>query len=259
MTQRFSSADRALARRLEAGHAHSAAASMTGLTVEPIGDAWAIFHQVDSPISQAIGLGMSGAGAPDDLERLEAFYHSRCSAAVIDLCTLADPGLLAMIFERGYTVREVSNVLVRRLDRAERFEKPIAVEPVAEHEFASWMRMTVQGFASTEDVPEDSPMLGEANPWPEAFFGLSEGVRAATAAMDIHDGLATLFGDATLIQARGRGLQLALIHHRLERAAQLGCDLATASVQPGGISHRNYERAGFELVYARVMVGRPKP
>jgi hypothetical protein len=75
--------------------------------------------------------------------------------------------------------------------------------------------------------------------------------------MDVHAGLATLFGDSTLVQARGHGLQLALIRHRLLRAAQLGCDLATASVVPGGVSHRNYERAGFELVYGRVMVSRP--
>jgi hypothetical protein len=74
--------------------------------------------------------------------------------------------------------------------------------------------------------------------------------------MDVHAGLATLIGDATLVPARGRGLQLALIRHRLRRAAQLGCDLASASVVPGSISHRNYERAGFHFVYARVKVSR---
>ena len=261
MTERFSGADRTLARRIEAGHAHSAAASMRGLAVERIGDSWAIFHQVDSPVSQAIGLGMDGGITPAELDRLEAFYHARGSAAVIDLCTIADPGLLAMISERGYTIREISNVVVRRLDRAEQFaETPsITIEPVAADQFPSWMRMAVEGFASTPDVPEDAAMLGSANPWPEAFFGLWDGSRAATAAMDIDAGLATLIGDATLIHARGRGLQRALIRHRLRRAAELGCDLATASVQPGSVSHRNYERAGFELLYARVMVSRAAP
>jgi GNAT superfamily N-acetyltransferase len=98
--------------------------------------------------------------------------------------------------------------------------------------------------------------MTSANPWPESFFGMLNGSRGAAAAMDVHAGLATLFGDATLVHARGHGLQLALIRHRLQRAAQLGCDLATASVVPGGISHRNYERAGFQLIYGRVMVSR---
>lgn len=261
MAELFSSADMELARRIEAGHAHSATASNQNISVETIAGGWAIFHQVNSPITQAIGIGMNGAVAPAGLDRIEAFFHSRGSAAIIDLCTLADSSLLGMIQERGYVVREISHVFVRRLDPVENFADPaplITVEPVPAHEFRSWVRMTMQGFAGQDEVPEEQvSSMASAGPWPEAFFGLWDGARGATAAMGIQAGLATLFGDATTIRARGHGLQLALIRHRLRRAAQLGCDLATASVLPGGVSHRNYERAGFQLVYARVMVSRP--
>ena len=260
MTQLFSSTDMALARRIEAGHALSATASTPGVSVEVIGGGWAIFHQIDSPMTQAIGIGINGGITPTDLDRLEAFFHSRGSAAIIDLCTLADPSLLAMIQERGYVVREISNVLVRRLDESARSDSlgpGIQVEPVAPLEFPAWVRMVVQGFAGQDDVPEEQvAMMMSANPCPESFFALLHGSRAAAAAMDVHAGLATFFGDATLIRARGHGLQPALIRHRLRRAAQLGCDLATAAVVPGGVSHRNYERAGFQLVYGRVMVAR---
>ena len=263
MTQLFSSTDRALARRIEAGHAHSAAVSTPSVSVEEIGDGWAIFHQIDSPVTQAIGVGMNGAVESGELDRLEAFFHVRGSAAIIDLCALADPSLLPMLQERGYVIREIANVLVRRLDPAEDFGDlgpSIRVEPVAAHEYPSWVRTVMQGFAGQDDVPEEQvAMMMSANPWPESFFGVLDGSRTAAAAMDVHAGLATLFGDSTLVRARGRGLQLALIRHRLRRAAQLGCDLATASVVPGGISHRNYERGGFELVYGRVMLGRACP
>ncbi len=122
MTQLFSSTDMALARRVEAGHAHSATASSSGVSVEVIAGGWAIFHQVDSPVTQAIGIGLSGGMDPADLDRLEASYHDRGSAAVIDLCTLADSSLLPMFQERGYVIREISNVLVRRVDGTEEFE-----------------------------------------------------------------------------------------------------------------------------------------
>jgi hypothetical protein len=56
---------------------------------------------------------------------------------------------------------------------------------------------------------------------------------------------------------RGRGIQVASIKERLRLAAAMGCDMASASVMPGGTSHRNYERAGFQMLYARVMVARP--
>lgn len=257
MTELFSSTDMALARRIEAGHAHSAMASTRGISVEAIAGGWAIFHQADSPVTQAIGIGMSGAVPAADLDRLEAFFHSRGSAAIIDLCTLADASLVGMFQERGYTIHEISHVLVRRLDADEGFSPDIEVAAAAKHEFPAWVRLTLQGFTGQDDIPEKQvEMLASANPWPESFFGLWDSARAATAAMDVHAGLATLFGDATLVRARGRGLQLALIRHRLQRAAQLGCDLATASVLPGSVSHRNYERAGFQLVYARVMVSR---
>ena len=75
--------------------------------------------------------------------------------------------------------------------------------------------------------------------------------------MVVADGLATLVGDSTLLQARSHGIQLALIHCRLRQAAALGCDLASASVFPGSVSHRNYERAGFQFLYGRIMVALP--
>ncbi len=263
MTQLFSGTDMALARRVEAGHAHSAAVSTSDVSIEEIGGGWAIFHQVDSPVTQAIGVGMNGPVESGELDRLEAFFHGRGSAAIIDLCTLADPGLLPMLQERGYVIREITNVLVRRLSATEEFADlgpGIQVEPVVTHEYPSWVRTVMRGFAGQDDVPEEQvAMMMSANPWPESFFGMLDGSQAGAAAMDVHAGLATLFGDSTLVRARGRGLQLALIRHRLLRAAQLGCDLATASVVPGGVSHRNYERAGFELVYGRVMVSRRRP
>jgi GNAT superfamily N-acetyltransferase len=262
MTQLFSSADMALARRIEAGHAHSAMFSTRDLAVAEIAGGWAIFHAIDSPVTQAIGVGMNGPVESGDLDRLEAFYHGRGSAAIIDLCTLADESVLGLIHERGYTVREISNVLVRPLDPEEQFAiaPGVRVEPVTAHDYPAWARLVVQGFAGLDDVPEEQvAMMTSSIPWPETFFGFWDSAPGAGAAMDIHAGLATFFGDATLVQARGHGLQLALIRHRLQRAAQLECDLATASVVPGGTSHRNYERAGFQLVYGRVMLGRPLP
>ncbi|HEX5229849.1 MAG TPA: hypothetical protein VFW44_19190 [Bryobacteraceae bacterium] len=259
MTGPFSSADLALARRIEAGHAHSAAASMPDVAVETIAGGQAIFHQPGSAVTQAIGIGMHGPVDAADLDRLEAFFHSRGSDAVIDLSTLADPGLTEMLRERQYMVREISHVLARRLDPAENYAAalPIRIEQLAAGDFRAWASLVMRGFAGYDDVPaEQIEMLSRSNPWPESFFGVYDGARCAAAAMDVHDGLATLFGDATLAASRGRGLQLALIRHRLARAAQLGCDLATASVIPGSVSNRNYERAGFQLVYARVMLAR---
>ena len=76
------------------------------------------------------------------------------------------------------------------------------------------------------------------------------------ASMAVQDRVALFFGDAVLTKARRQGWQGALIRKRLALAQANGCDLATVSVLPGSGSHRNYERAGFQLIYMRVNLSR---
>src|SRR5947208_14363097 len=121
MTPRFSSADLTLARRIEAGHAHSATLFAQQDAIEAVAGGVAVYRGPGSPMTQATNIGMNGPVSPADLDRLEAFFHDRGSPAVIDLCTLADAGLVGMIHERGYTLREISNVMARRVDRGEEF------------------------------------------------------------------------------------------------------------------------------------------
>jgi hypothetical protein len=55
-------------------------------------------------------------------------------------------------------------------------------------------------------------------------------------------------------------VQIALLHARLRRAAETGCDLAVSLAQPGSASNRNISRQGFETLYTRVKFERePKP
>src|ERR1051326_3883232 len=119
MTHVFSSADRALARRIEAGHAFATMSAAGKENAQAVAGGWAVFKATGSPMTQAIGIGTNGAVEAAELDRMEAFFHQRGSPAIIDLSTLADPGVLEMIQLRGYTVKEISHVLARRLDPAE--------------------------------------------------------------------------------------------------------------------------------------------
>ena len=70
----------------------------------------------------------------------------------------------------------------------------------------------------------------------------------ACASVTIADGLATLGGMSTVSDARGRGIQSALVRHRLGMALARGCDLAAASTAPDSGSERNLRRHGFEAL-----------
>jgi GNAT superfamily N-acetyltransferase len=56
---------------------------------------------------------------------------------------------------------------------------------------------------------------------------------------------------AVVSDARGRGIQRALIGARARLAAEQGCDLLGASAEVGSVSARNLERMGFEQFGSR--------
>jgi GNAT superfamily N-acetyltransferase len=267
----LSSADFKLVRRLELGHADSGLSYAQAYrerypdsvaAFEQIAGGWAIFMGADSPLTQALAIGASGALTAEEWGRLQHFFHSRGAAAVIDLSSMADASVMAFLQERGLTIREISGVLARSISRDEVLaaNPAVEVEGVPEGAMRDWARLAVRGFSERDEVSENEVDIVSAAPAHLlAYFArLGSGERTAVAGMTVAAGLATLFGDATLPKARRSGLQLALIVHRLQKAAEMGCDLASASVLPGSSSHRNYERAGFQLIYSRIQVSIPR-
>jgi GNAT superfamily N-acetyltransferase len=91
-------------------------------------------------------------------------------------------------------------------------------------------------------------------PGSAAYLAEHEGRPAAAAMMFATKAGALLACDATVPGCRGRGLQSALIQARLSRALRMGCGLAAACTAPGSVSQRNYERAGFRVVYTKAML-----
>src|ERR1019366_5387864 len=69
-------------------------------------------------LSHAVGIGLNGPVTEPEVDRLEAFYRSRGGKVAVDLCPLADSGLLETLGKRGYRLTEFNNVLVKRLSGA---------------------------------------------------------------------------------------------------------------------------------------------
>jgi GNAT superfamily N-acetyltransferase len=91
----------------------------------------------------------------------------------------------------------------------------------------------------------------------QAFMAFVDGEVAGGGALTVHDGVCGLFGASTLPAMRGRGVQAQVLRSRIDWAISHGCDLAASIAQPGSISHRNIERAGFRVAYTRTKLIRP--
>ena len=250
-------ADLALARRLEAAEAANAkgctAVHPEAASIEVAGGC-AVFVGAESPLTHAVGVGLSGHVTPHELDTIETFFRSRGAKVTIELCPLADPGLLEMLGERGYRVTEFSNVLVKRLAGTAIVITP-RVRRALPDETDLWSHTVGRGFFDQPELTTEEMDVGRAIcAMPEALVylgALTTGEPAAAAAEAIYGGLATFFADSTIASYRRTGLHLELIAARLNEALAQGCDMATASTMPGSGSQRNYERLGFEVVYTR--------
>ena len=225
------------------------------VAVEEIAGGYSVFAGADSPVTQAIGVGLSGEVSDAELDRLQQFFFSRGAAAAVELCPLVDMSLYERFAKRGFHLLEVSDVLFRKVPMPEGdAETPsgVAVRRAAPDEAKLWTKTVAQGFA--EHFPVTQAMLDVMEGFFSAaccFLALVDGTVAGGGAVSAHGGVCGLFGASTLPDFRRRGVQAALLSARVAWATQQGCDLAVSIAQPGSASHRNIERRGFRVAYTR--------
>ncbi|MHB0981004.1 MAG: hypothetical protein ACYC5Q_13220 [Thermoleophilia bacterium] len=264
--------DAALARRLDEALTKEGAAYVdawqharpdSGAAKEWVAGGCVLFTGVDSPVTQAVGLGREGPVSAGDVDRVESFFRDRGAVSRINLSPFAHPSLALELGDRGYRVEEFENALVRTLASDDRFGAPapwVAVREVGDEDDVLWAPLIARAFSSGAPEGRVSGMaltlaqVALAIDDATAFLGEIGGVPAGGGSLSLHDGIATMFGDATLSEWRGHSVQISLLRARLSRAVEAGCDLAAAGASPGSSSQRNMERLGFRVAYTQVMM-----
>lgn len=186
----------------------------------------------------------------------------------MELCSLADPAVAALLTGRGYRLAGFENVLGRPLTRdAPPMPDGIDVRAGGADELDAWVDIVVEGFAhpdgegvpTHEDFPRDVIARAERDvveAGARVYLARCGGVPAGGGAMRITDGLAQLAGAATAPAFRRRGVQGALLAARLRDAAAAGCEVAVVTTAPASASQRNVQRNGFDLLYTRAILTR---
>jgi GNAT superfamily N-acetyltransferase len=230
--------------------------------VEPMAGGYAVFCGPGNPITQAVALGLHGPVTADEFDKLESFYFTRNEPVRVETCPLADPTLFEHYKSRNYHVSEFSNVMV--LPVAQDFIPPapsgIDLRRAKTEELDLWVMTVSQGFA--ENYPVTHELLSIMKMFAmgkntECYLARIDGRVVGGATLAIRGRIAGFFGASTLPEFRNRGVQTALLHLRLRRAAEARCELAMSLAQPGSHSHRNISRLGFQTLYTRVKFERP--
>lgn len=257
-------ADAPLAKRLEragAGIARDCVAAhrrlfpMSEATSLDFCGGVAAFLDEASPLTQIKGGGMEEAVREEDLEAVEQFYAERACPVSFVLTPFAHDALFTYLSRRGYELGGFENTLVRLITEADAIEADPHVETAGAREWAGALAESF--FDSVTPGAIELGRVLHALPTSQSQVIKVDGLIVAAAQVDIRDGLATLQCDGTIRRYRSIGLQKKLIRSRLSRAADAGCDLATADTQPGSVSQQNYEKMGFQVAYTKIVLVKP--
>jgi MOSC domain-containing protein YiiM/ribosomal protein S18 acetylase RimI-like enzyme len=130
----------------------------------------------------------------------------------------------------------------------------IVIRRLARDEVGPWGAIVAEaggmgGPTSRAFAELEAPLAGE--PHHHRFVAELDGRPVGTGSLHTHHQVGWLRAGVVLPEARGRGIQRALIRERAAHAARLGCDLIGASANAGGVSARNLELVGARIVAVR--------
>jgi GNAT superfamily N-acetyltransferase len=254
-----------LAREIELAEAEAAVScaqmmmtlqSGSSSAVERVAGGYAVYCGAGNPVTQAVGLGFQGPVTTREFNLLEDFYFSRNESVRVETCPLADATLFEKYKERGYYVSEFSNVMVRSVRSGGNKPTPeVDIRLASPDELDLWVMTVAQGFA--ENYPVTQELLSVMKVFAmskntECYLARVGNRVVGGATLALRGRIAGLFGASTLPEFRKRGIQTALLHLRLRRAAEAGCRVAMSLAQPGSNSQRNITRLGFQTLYTRV-------
>lgn len=245
-----------------------------GAFVEPLAGGLAVSGGPASPISKVLAIGF--AEMPDEtaLRDLESKYAAAEVEVVFEIATLADLSLVRNLEGRGYRLQRTELVLGCALPCAS-VAPPVPEDVVIADapDVAVWTRVSVDGFSASE-APEGRDAAAEvhgreavaraaqlfARGDVRRYLATRAGVPAGAASLRVdEDGIAQCCGATTLLEHRHRGIQTALLYHRLAAASDAGCALAVVTTEPGSRSHANAQRHGFTPLYSRLVLSRHVP
>lgn len=218
-------------------------------------------------VNRAMAVGLAGPVDDELAHRVEQLSAEAGVPPAFELSPAIDDSLIDLLGRRGYRLTGFRTILLAGLGAVADVAAPssagpdIDISPVEDDcALAAWQANARTGFeltdAETQQVSDRFSAARYRTAGEHLFLVRIDGEVAGGGSLTIRDGLATLGGMATAPAFRRRGVQSALVAHRLRFATDHGCDLARVGADPGTSSERNLQRLGFTIAYSQVFMER---
>lgn len=196
----------------------------------------------------------------DDIEHFEQiirFYRDKGRKVQFEIVPgMADPKLLEHLSRHGLyqSAFHTSLYIDPREFVNEKVDEGIQINEVQENQFELYATIHCRGTGLSDDgipyVAANNKVLFNRPGW-KFYIAYYNGEPAAAGVMHMKDGTASLTFAATLPSYRNKGLQQALLRHRVEAARMNDCSLVVGQCAFLSQSHRNMERIGMKIGYIR--------
>lgn len=231
----------------------------SGATATPFDGGALVSFGRGSYVNRAMGVGLGGTPAVDTVGAITAFYDALGLPPSLELCPFVDEALVAAFGAAGYLINRFRNVYAHDLqalpDGASvtiRLDGP-ATMVARQAVLSGGAELDTPARRTSDDYCRAAAQVQGAHD----FVALVDGEAAACGSLNVIGEIGWLGGAATAAAHRGRGLQSALLVHRLRLARELGCTMAAATAVPGEQSARNMARLGFTLLYTQAVLTKP--
>ena len=223
-------------------------------------------RSTDNPfLNRALGFGTMSEATPAALDRLERRFAAAGRPTRISVAQGATPrATLRLLERRGYVPEAGTEEHIYCYDRRRlpvvRPVDGLTIERVRAEGAAEYARIAFQSF--TDRGPEFRHIIealvrrraqGRAL---SAFLGRIDGVPAATGMLFDARPVAGLGNGSVVPKLRGRGIQNAMIVHRMRAGRERGLRVFFGQTQ-NPVSARNLEELGWRLLYTEVDWVRP--
>ncbi len=226
-----------------------------GSETHPVGDGSLILSGPDMYVNRAMAVGIGKEVSGDDLD----FIAWRCRLMDVqpefEVTALTLPGTVERLKVHGFVPDSGSQVTaLSRYVHGPDIDAPddlVVRQVTCQADLTLWQEVSASGWGhvdararSVSDAFTAAAYVTDKDGMMIAFEKNSERP-VGCASVTIRDRLATLGGMSTHPDHRRRGVQAALVRHRLLLAAQRGCEYAVATCVTDGASERNLSRHGF--------------
>lgn len=191
------------------------------------------------------------------LDTILHFYQEQRASPMFDLSPYVveyapeRDGLLDALAARGFYQRSFHQMLYGQ-PHADTPPPPdhITIRSVETHDEVDALAYIYGQIRGTADQDAIRVLVGQPNY--RCFLAFIDGTAAGLGILHIKNGAASMANGMTLPEYRGRGVQTALLYHRMRTAAEAGCTLMVSQCQAGSISQRNQQRIGFQIAGTKV-------